>query len=272
MKVDRASQLSALEGIAHGFFGRRGGVSDGPFTSLNVSLRNADDRAHALENRRRIAASFGADPEDLAAARQVHGIHVHRVERAWGSGEPVEADALMTTIPGIVLGVTTADCGPILLADPGVPVVAAVHAGWRGALDGIVEAVVAHMVTAGASTYTIVAAVGPCSARRSYEVGREFLDRFATSDPSFVRHFDVPADGDTAGTLHFDLSGFLEARLRAAGLGRVERIERDTYALADDFFSFRRTTHQGGGPFGLQLSAIVIEAAKTLQGNSPASA
>ncbi|MEZ5823928.1 MAG: peptidoglycan editing factor PgeF [Geminicoccaceae bacterium] len=253
MMFDRATGLDSLAHVRHGFFGRSGGVSEGPFASLNVSLRNADLRERALENRHRIAARFGKSAEDLSIARQVHGTDCVRLDRSLGPDGSVEADALMTTTPGVILGVTTADCAPILFADRESRVIAAAHAGWGGALRGVSDATVKAMVGAGASRERIIAAIGPCIASASYEIGEEFEAAFLADDTANGRFFS-----DHGQSRHFDLRAYLTERLRQAGIGEVLHVERDTYAEPEQFFSYRRTTHEGGGPFGLQVSAIML--------------
>lgn len=243
----------ALPGVRHGFFGRPGGVSEGVFASLNVGLRSGDERARVLENRRRAAAALGLPLERLCIARQVHGTECLAVEEPWPADRPPEADALVTKRPDVLVGVTSADCAPVLLADVGAGVVAAVHAGWRGALAGVLEAAIAGMLAAGADCGRIVAVVGPCIGRRSYEVGPEFRAAFLERDPQSEPFFVEPGEG---GRPRFDLEGYCCARLARAGIGRVQATGRDTMAEPSHFFSFRRTTLAGGGPFGLQLSAI----------------
>ncbi len=254
MRLEAA--LLALPGIRHGFFGRPGGVSEGVFASLNVGLRSGDERARVLENRSRAAAALGASLEHLCIARQVHGVTCLRVDTAWEPSAPPEADALVTTRPDILLGVTSADCAPVLLADPEAGVVAAAHAGWRGALAGVLEAVVEGMIAAGAAPGRICAVVGPCIGRRSYEVGPDLRARFLEEDPQSEPFF-LEAAG--SGRPRFDLEGYCVYRLGRAGVGRVQAVGRDTCAEAELFFSFRRTTLSGGGPFGLQLSAIRLD-------------
>ena len=188
-------------------------------------------------------------------ARQVHGRACLRVEAPWAADRPPEADGLVTTRPDVLLGVTSADCAPVLFAEPKAGVVGAAHAGWRGALSGVLEAVVESMVEAGADPARIVAVVGPCIGRRSYEVGPEFRTRFLEADPGSERFFLEGASGRP----RFDLEGYCLSRLARAGVLRVQGVGRDTCAEARLFFSYRRTTLTGGGPFGLQLSAIRLE-------------
>ncbi len=250
----KAPALAALAGIRHGFFGRIGGVSHGPFASLNVSLRNADRDAHALENRRRVVAALDLPPAPLLIARQVHGRHCAVVAAPFDPHDPPEADALATAVAGLVLGVTTADCAPILMADPAAGVIAAAHAGWRGARDGIIEATVEAAVGLGARPERLQAAIGPCIALASYEVGAVFEADFLDADPR-SRAFFAPGPGDRR---HFDLEGYCAMRLAAAGVGGIERLGIDTCADPDRYFSYRRTTKAGERHFGLQVAAISL--------------
>jgi YfiH family protein len=245
--------LREAGGTVHGFFGRDGGVSEGPWASLNMSLSTGDDPARVLENRRRAAATLGAPGEALLIARQVHGTTCVVAEFPWAPDAAPEADAIVTRMPGIVIGVTSADCAPVLLADPEAGVIGAAHAGWRGALDGIVDAVVGTMAALGADLARTVAVVGPCIARAAYEVGPEFRERFLQDDPASEAFFLEPRHG---GRPRFDLEAYVTARLARAGVGRVQALGVDTCSDPARFFSFRRTTREGGGPFGTQLSAI----------------
>jgi len=262
-----AATLAGLAGLRHGFFGRRGGVSGGPFASLNVSLRNADHTNHALENRRRVLAALGGEGRPLLIARQVHGVQCRVVEAAFDPAAPPEADALATRSPGLVLGVTTADCAPLLLAEPVAGVAAAAHAGWRGALHGIIEATVAAMIDLGAAPGRIRAAIGPCIAQASYEVGAPFAAAFLDADPA-NRRFFVAAP---AGRPHFDLEGFCAHRLERAGVAQVERLGLDTCADAERFFSYRRTTKAGERHFGLQVAVIGLDGAAAQPSSRPIS-
>ncbi len=251
MKIEAAT-LAACPGIRHGFFGRQGGVSHGPFASLNVSLRNADDMAHGLENRRRVLDALGAAETPLLIARQVHGTRCLVVDAAFDPQRPPEADALATRTAGLVLGVTTADCAPILMADPEAGVIAAAHAGWRGAKHGIIEATVQAARRLGASADRLIAAIGPCIARASYEVGAGFEADFLAADPQ-NRAFFAPGPN---GRAHFDLEAYCAARLAGCGVRAIERLGIDTFADAERFFSYRRTTKAGERHFGLQVAAI----------------
>jgi len=235
--------------VRHGFFTRRGGVSLGPFASLNCSLSSADDPAHVAANRAAVADWLGAT--HLLGATQVHGIDVATVTDPWPAGHGPRADALVTAQPGIALGVITADCTPVLLADAEAGVIGAVHAGWRGALAGVVEATVDAMRALGATR--IVAAIGPSIRQPSYEVRADLRDAVLARDPADARFF---ADGRPE-HWQFDLAGYCAARL--AGLASVDTIDADTAAEPDRFFSHRRRTLEASGPIGHQISAIVLK-------------
>ncbi len=232
----------------HGFFTRAGGVSEGPYASLNCSLSGRDRMEAVLENRARAARAVGADPALLVGLTQVHGAHVVRVTAPWPVGAGPQADAMATDRPGIALGIVTADCAPVLLADPRAGVIGAAHAGWRGAVAGVLEATVAAMTDLGARAERIVAAIGPCIGQESYEVACDLYD--AVADPRFFR------DG-RPGHWQFDLGGYCAARLAAAGVAAVERVAADTAAEPARFFSHRRRTLAGGGPIGHQISVVV---------------
>ena len=269
MRRREAAALAALPGVRHAFFTREGGVSEGPWASLNVGWRGGDEPARVAENRARAAAALGLPPERLVTARQVHGTAALAVEAPWADAPRTdaaapEADALVTSRPGLLLGVLSADCGPILLADPVAGVVGAAHAGWKGALAGVAEAAVAAMVRLGAAPERITAAVGPCIAQPSYEVGQDLVDRFVAEDAASARFF-AAAPGRRGKAL-FDLKGYLAARLGRCGVTRVEALPDDTLADERRYFSFRRATLRSEGRFGLQLSVIAL----TLDINSSA--
>jgi hypothetical protein len=247
------SKLLEAPGVRHAFFTRRGGVSQGVYASLNVGLGSDDDPDAVRENRRRCAAHFGA--EAIVTAYQVHSATALATEGVW-PGEPPKADAVVTATPGVVAGALAADCAPILFVDPLARVVGAAHAGWRGALTGVVEAAVARMETLGAQRDRLRAAVGPCIGPQSYEVGLEFLERFTDADPANARFFAPGAGPDKR---MFDLPAFVLARLAAAGVRACEWIGHDTCAQADDFFSNRRAFRQGEPDYGRLLSAIVLD-------------
>ncbi len=244
--------ISKALGVRHGFFTRNGGVSQGPFASLNCSLSGADARDAVLENRARVARAIGADPASLMGATQVHGIAVAQVNAPWLPGAGPRADAMITDRPGLALGIVTADCAPVLFADANSGVVAAAHAGWRGAADGILEAVVAAMRAMGATS--ISASVGPCIGQASYEVAADMRDAVLARDAGFARFF---ADGARPDRWQFDLAGLCAARLAALDV-QVDVIDADTLSDSGRFFSHRRRTLAGGGPIGHQMSAISL--------------
>jgi YfiH family protein len=246
------SALLDLPGVRHAFFTRNGGVSEGLYDSLNVGLGSKDDPAAIAENRRRCAEHLGGT---LVTAYQVHSARAVLADSAW-DGAPPEADAVVSTTPGVICGALSADCAPVLLADPEARVVAAAHAGWKGALTGVVEAAIAEMEARGARRDRIRAAVGPCIGQASYEVGLEFLDRFIAQEAAYATFF---APGQAADKKMFDLPGFVLARLEAAGVEVCEWVGADTCALGHDFFSNRRAFHDADADYGRLLSAIVLD-------------
>ncbi len=245
-------RAAALGDVPHGFLGRTGGVSTGIHAGLNVGLGSDDDRAAVLENRARAAAAVlpGAA---LLTLHQVHSAEAVTVTAPFADGALPRADALVTDRPGLLLGALAADCVPVLLADPAAGVVAAAHAGWKGALAGITDAAVAAMERLGADRARIAAAIGPCIGRASYEVDDGFLARFAAADPENERFF---ADGVRPGHHQFDIEAYVAARLAAAGLARIEALGLDTYADEARFFSYRRATHRGEPGYGRQVALI----------------
>ncbi len=246
--------LARAPGVRHAFFTRQGGVSEGVYASLNVGAGSRDDPEAVLENRARAAAHFGAPPERLLTAYQIHSAIAVTADAPWA--ERPEADAVASRTPGLVLGALAADCAPVLLVDPEARVVAAVHAGWRGAVGGVIEAAIETMKGLGARPERSLAAVGPCIGQASYEVGLEFLQTFAREAPGSEGFF---GPGRAADKRQFDLPGFVLSRLAAAGIVQSERIGRDTYAEPKLFFSNRRAVHRGESDYGRLLSAIVLE-------------
>ncbi len=251
-----AEALAGRTGLAHGFFTRRGGVSAGAFASLNCSLSGRDASEAVRENRRRAAEALGLARPAVAGLTQVHGTAVAVLEEPWPEDRRPEADALVTRRPGIALGVVTADCAPVLFADPVSGVIGAAHAGWRGAVAGVLEATIEAMVAIGAARGRIQAAIGPCIRQPSYEVAADLPDAVLARAAADARFF---APGVREGRWQFDLAGYCAARLAGAGVA-AEVTPHDTLALQDDFFSHRRNTLAGGGPIGHQLSAIAITA------------
>ena len=257
--------LDAVAGVRHGFFTRKGGVSRAPYDSLNCGLGSKDDPDRVAANRARAADALGFAAPALVTAYQVHSAEVAIVEQPWPAAARPQVDALVTRTPGLIVGVLTADCAPVLLADAGAGVVAAVHAGWRGANAGVIEAAVAAMLDLGARRCQMVAAIGPCIQQRSYEVGPDFRAAFAAGEDDGA---DGSADGGGAffrpaereGHFMFDLSGYVASRLGALGVDTVSTLDRDTASEAETFFSYRRTTLNGGGDYGRSLSAIALAA------------
>jgi YfiH family protein len=250
-----ALRAAALAGVGHGFLGRRGGVSTGICAGLNVGWGSGDDREAISENRRR-AVEAVAPGSALVTLHQVHSGEALAVSAPWLDDGRPHADGMATDRPGLALGILTADCAPVLFADREAGVVGAAHAGWKGALGGIVEATLRVMESLGADRARIAAAVGPCIARRSYEVGEAFLRRFTEGEPENERFF---SDGARPDCRQFDLEGFVVSRLAAAGLGRIEALGEDTYSQPHRFFSYRRATHRGEPDYGRQVSLIALE-------------
>lgn len=243
-------------GVRHAFFTREGGASRGLYASNNCGFGSGDDPLCVAENRRRSVERLGLPGDALVTVYQVHGVDVAQVTKPWPPGDAPRADALVTDRPGVALGILTADCAPILLADRAARVIGAAHAGWRGALQGVAEAAVAAMVRLGARPERIEAAIGPCIAQGSYEVGPEFPRPFLERDGADAEFFR-PAARD--GHCMFDLGGYLARRLRALDLGRVEAVRADTCADAGRFFSYRRATLGGEPDYGRNLSVIALE-------------
>ncbi|MGN6375866.1 MAG: peptidoglycan editing factor PgeF [Sphingomonas sp.] len=244
-------RAAALDGGAHGFLGRRGGVSTGLYAGLNVGTGSDDEAAAIAENRRRAVEAVlpgGA----LVTLYQVHSADAVTVQAPFAHDLRPHGDALVTDRPGLVLGILTADCAPVLLADRDAGVVAAAHAGWKGALGGVTDAAVLAMETLGADRSRIAAAIGPCIARASYEVDEAFVRRFETDDPANERFFTPGAPGHH----QFDLEAYVTARLAAAGIARIEALGLDTYADEARFYSYRRATHRGEPGYGRQISLI----------------
>jgi len=246
-------RTDGLSEFPHGFFGRRGGVSVGECAGLNVGYGSNDDPQAIATNRERAVAALLPGAK-LVTVHQVHSTEVVVPDRAWAQDERPRADALVTDRPGLLLGILTADCAPVLFADDEAGVVGAAHAGWRGAFAGVTDSTIDAMEKLGARRERIHAAVGPCIARPSYEVDEAFRTRFLGADSGNDRFF---AEGP-AGKPHFDLEAYVVHRLRTSGIGQIEALHLDTYADSDRFFSFRRATHRGEADYGRQLSAIAI--------------
>jgi polyphenol oxidase len=242
-------------GVSHGFFTRRGGVSAGVYASLNGGVGSRDAPEAVAENRARIAAALGVAPQRLAIPYQIHSPDAVAVAAHWAPDARPRCDGIVTATPGLALGVTGADCGMILFADARARVVGAAHAGWKGALTGVIEATVEAMERLGARRDAIAAALGPCIAQGSYEVGPEFAAAFAKTGEDTRRFFVA---SHRAGHSMFDLNGYIADRAARAGVGRFEDLRLDTYPDEDRFFSYRRTTHRKEPDYGRLVSAIVL--------------
>jgi YfiH family protein len=252
----KASSL-ALTGIRHAFFTRSGGVSAGLYASLNGGIGSHDTAENVAENRARMAAALGVEPDRFLTAFQIHSPDVVVAETPWTSDTRPRADAIVTRMRALAIGVTTADCGPVLFADPQAHVIGAAHAGWRGALAGVIEATVEAMERLGAARGHIRAAVGPMIRQANYEVGPDLIARFGAEDRASNRFF---APAPRPGHALFDLGGYIAARLKRAGVGQIEDLGLCTYADANQFFSYRRTTHRAEADYGRHVNAIALTA------------
>ncbi len=241
-----------LTPLRHGFFTRKGGASSGIFASLNCGQGSSDQSDIVAINRARVAHAMGTEPSALLSVHQVHSDRVAIVDAASVNGARIEADAMVTATPGLVLMILSADCAPVLFADTQAGVVGAAHAGWRGAADGVLQATLDAMVSLGAVADQVQAVIGPTISQRAYEVGPEFLERFLDDDPENARFFINGAEGK----YHFDLPMYAARRLRAHGIGHVEWSRHCTYSDADRFFSYRRSVHEGAPDYGRLASAI----------------
>ncbi|WP_210485091.1 peptidoglycan editing factor PgeF [Microvirga antarctica] len=249
-----APELASYPDLKHGFFTRIGGVSEGIYASLNGGLGSSDDPAHVRENRRRMAADLDIEPGALLSVHQVHSADAVIVSGPW-EGERPKADGMATSATGVALAITTADCGPVLFADPHVNVIGAAHAGWRGALTGVLEATIVAMESLGARRDKIVAVLGPTISQAAYEVGPDFVSRFLDVDEAHAAYFIASERKDHA---MFDLPGFIGMRLATAGIGEFANLGLCTYADEEQFFSYRRTTHRGEPDYGRLISAITL--------------
>lgn len=255
LPVVTSERLSAARGISHAFFTREGGVSDGVYATLNGGRGSNDDPAKVAENRRRMTAALGVAEEQFATPYQIHSPNAVVATEPWAKGEAPQADGVVTTVRGLALGISTADCGPVLFADPDAGVIGAAHAGWRGALAGVLDSTAAAMETLGARRDRIIAVLGPCLRQPSYEVGPEFVAEFRAADPVNTRFF---APGTADGKSLFDLGGYIVHRLREARVEHIEDLSFDTYADERRFFSYRRTVHRGERDYGRLIAAIAL--------------
>ena len=247
--------LSAVPGLRHAFFSRDGGVSNGIYAGLNGGIGSSDAPANVAENRRRMAQQMGVMPEHFLTVFQVHSPDVVVASSPWNTSSRPRADAIVTRTEGLAIGVTAADCGPILFVDPNARVIGAAHAGWKGALTGIVDSTVEAMENLGAERASIVAAIGPLIRQHSYEVGSEFIERFVEADAENAVFF-LPAARE--GHAMFDLAGLIRKRLENAGVLFIDDIGIDTYS-DERFFSYRRSVHRKEPDYGRHVHAIMLE-------------
>lgn len=250
-----ASSLAAIGGVTHGFFTRQGGVSGGIFASLNCGPGSNDDAASVQENRARVAEILGAKPSYLLTVFQKHSAIAVIAKTPWEAVNTPEADAIVTATRGLAIGVLTADCAPVLFCDREARVVGAAHAGWRGALSGIVEATVTSMQKLGARPERIVAVIGPTISQKAYEVGAYYLERFVAEELESAPFF---ATDEGSGEPHFDLPGYVAERLKRAGVGTISDLGLCTYCEESRLFSYRRSQHHGEPDYGRQISAILL--------------
>jgi purine-nucleoside/S-methyl-5'-thioadenosine phosphorylase / adenosine deaminase len=251
----QAAILAPLANIRHAFFTRSGGVSPGVYASLNGGVGSNDRPENVAENRARMAAILGVSPDRLLTAYQVHSPDVVVAEQPWTRDARPRGDAIVTRVPRLAIGVSTADCGPLLLADGDARVIGAAHAGWRGALTGVIEATIAAMERLGADRKAMTAALGPTIRQQNYEVGPEFVERFLSADAANARFFAPSQKREHA---LFDLAGYIGARVRHDGIAQFEDLGLCTYAEPDRFFSYRRTTHNGEPDYGRHINAIAL--------------
>jgi YfiH family protein len=250
-----AQELARAAGVRHGFFTRQGGVSEGVYASLNCGFGSNDNPAHVAENRVIALGALGFPSDALVTAYQIHSADVVVADDPWPPARAPKADGIVTSRPGIALGVLTADCAPVLLADAEAGVIGAAHAGWRGAIGGILEATARAMEKLGAGLSSTVAVVGPCIHQRSYEVGADLRDAVLAAEGDGR---DLFQSGARAGKYQFDLPGFVVRRLRRLALGAVACVDADTCADETRFFSYRRAVKQGEADYGRELSAIAL--------------
>jgi YfiH family protein len=250
-----APSLAKLARIRHAFFTRDGGVSDGVYATLNGGVGSDDAPGKVAENRARMAAALGVAPEHLLTPYQIHSPDVVVAEQPWTHEARPRGDAVVTRTPGLAIGVSTADCGPLLFADSKAGVIGAAHAGWRGAFTGVIEATLAAMEKLGADRSRIAVALGPTIRQPNYEVGPEFVERFLAADADNARFF---AESDRSGHAMFDLTGYIADRLQRAGVVNFEDLGFCTYAEPDRFYSYRRTTQRGEPDYGRHINAIAL--------------
>jgi hypothetical protein len=251
----QASSFAVLPGIRHAFFTRSGGVSQGVYSSLNGGVGSRDTPERVAENRARMAAALGVSADRLVTPFQIHSPDVIVVKEPWTRENRPRADAVVTQMPRLAIGVSTADCGPLLFADSAAGVIGAAHAGWRGALSGVVEATVAAMERLGAKRIRVAAALGPTIRQSNYEVGPEFIERFLAADTANGRYFKPSEREDHA---MFDLCGYIAQRVEQAGITQFEDLGLCTYEEPERFYSFRRSTHRNEPDYGRHINAIAL--------------
>ncbi|HTM72576.1 MAG TPA: peptidoglycan editing factor PgeF [Pseudolabrys sp.] len=251
----QASSFAVLPGIRHAFFTRSGGVSQGVYSSLNGGVGSRDTPERVAENRARMAAALGVSADRLVTPFQIHSPDVIVVKEPWTRENRPRADAVVTQMPRLAIGVSTADCGPLLFADSAAGVIGAAHAGWRGALSGVVEATVAAMERLGAKRIRVAAALGPTIRQSNYEVGPEFIERFLAADTANGRYFKPSEREDHA---MFDLCGYIAQRVDQAGITQFEDLGLCTYEEPERFYSFRRSTHRNEPDYGRHINAIAL--------------
>lgn len=249
-------RLENIPHINHAFFGRKGGVSKGIYDSLNVGFGSSDNEASVRENRKRAMIVMGAKPDDLCTIYQIHSAHVETLKHHWGEKTTIQGDGMVTDQPNIVLGILTADCAPVLFADNKRKIIGAAHAGWKGAIGGVLENTIKAMQKLGSEKHNITAAVGPCIKQLSYEVSEDFMLNFIKDDEDNNIYF---TNAPKADHYLFDLAGYVLQRLEKAGIGLANALPIDTYGESANFFSYRRKTHHNEPDYGRQLSAIMIK-------------
>jgi polyphenol oxidase len=251
----KSTTLASLDGVRHGFFTRRGGVSGGIYASLNCGPGSRDAAADVKENRRRVANALGAAPDQLVTPHQQHSAKAMVAEASWEPDRAPEADAIVTARPGLAIGVLTADCAPVLFCDGAARVIGAAHAGWRGALSGITDATLTAMEQLGAKRERIVAVIGPAISQKAYEVGADYRDKFLAEEPESAGFFQ---EDESSGEPHFDLPGYVAERLKRAGIAALADLRHCTYCDETRLFSYRRSQHHGEPDYGRQISAILL--------------
>jgi len=254
----KTHELLDISGVAHGFFGRQGGVSRGPYDSLNVGRGSNDDPQHVSENRRRVAASLGTSRDNLLSLYQIHSPDVIIADAPWDYDYRPQADGLVTTQPGLAISALAADCGPVLFCDPDAHVIGACHAGWKGAVGGVTDSVIEAMERYGASRGNIRAVLGPCISAENYEVGNEFKETVLTTDAQAETHFHTPDNVQGDGRPHFNLKSYILSRLSRAGLTQIAALPDCTYAAPEHYYSYRYNTHHKIPDYGRQISAICL--------------